>query len=365
MSSTVRVLLVVGMVAGGAGRHVRSLVDGLVQRGVRVQVVCPERVAESFGLRESGASVQPAQIAERPHPATDTRTMRTLREAAGHADLVHAHGLRAGAMAVLAAGRRTPVVVTLHNTAPESGAARVVFHALEKVIAARAAVVLGVSGDVVDKMVSLGARRAELAVVAADLIARPTTSGDQVRAGLGNPERMALAVGRLAPQKRMDLVVQAAAALHDELPGLSWFIAGDGPQRQSLGRQIARSGAPVTLLGHRTDVPDLLAATDVAVSGAVWEGQPVWLQEALVCGAPVVATAVGGTASILADAGVLVPFGDQRALESAVRAVIGDAAYAQELRQRALARAAQLPTHADAVDHVCGVYRSVLGPAMA
>lgn len=358
-----RVLLVVGMVAGGAGHHVRSLAAGLTARGHSVTVVGPEQVATAYDFSSSGAQVVPAQIAERPHPAADARTMRTLRLAARDVDVVHAHGMRAGAMACLAV-RHRPVAVTLHNTAPDSGAARVVFRALEKVIAARAAMVLGVSDDVVEHLRTLGAGRAQRAVVPAGDLSAPSTPADQVRAGLGDPGRMVLAVGRLAPQKRIDLLVDAAAALHTDLPDLQWFVAGDGPLRESLQQQISAREAPVTLLGHRTDVPDLLGACDLAISSASWEGQPVWLQEALVCGAAVVATEVGGTANILDEAGILVPFGDGDALQAAVRAVVDDSAYAHELRERARTRARTLPTESDAIDHAESVYRVLSRPAM-
>src|SRR5699024_8798163 len=120
-----RVLLVAGMVAGGAGHHVRALAAGLRRRGHAVTVACPESVAAAYELGATGATIVPARIAQRPHPATDARTMRMLRLAGRSCDVVHAHGLRAGAMAALAISRR-PVVVTLHNAAPQAGAARVV-----------------------------------------------------------------------------------------------------------------------------------------------------------------------------------------------------------------------------------------------
>ena len=100
------------------------------------------------------------------------------------------------------------------------------------------------------------------------------------------------------------------------------------------------------LLGHRSDVPDLLAAADVVVSSAVWEGQPVGIQEALHAGAAVVATDVGGTAAVVGDAALLVPPADPVSLSRAIRDVVLHGSVRDDLRSKAVERSGQLPTEA-------------------
>ncbi len=353
-----RIVLVLGMSAGGVGTHVRGLAAGLVTAGHDVVVAGPEESLSRFELAATGASVTEAAIAERPDPRRDGAALVTLRRLARGADVVHAHGLRAGALACLATlGSRVPVVVTLHNAAPTRRLTGLVYAGLERIVARRAAVVLGVSHDLVDRMRSLGARHTGLAVVPAPPPPVLTRSPAEVRADLGVPQEDSLlvSVGRLTAQKDFSLLLEAVAHLLD-LPTRA-VIAGDGPDRASLTATIDAQGLPVDLLGRRSDVPDLLAAADVVVSSARWEGQPVWLQEALLVGAPIVATDVGGTRDTLHGAGVLVPARDPQALARGIQKVLTDPD--ERARQRALSRAAaaELPSIGDAVASALSIYR--------
>lgn len=382
-----RILLVVGMVAGGAGRHVHELTLGLLADGWQVSVACPAPVQERYDFAAARAHVVIVQIAERPHPVADARTMRTLRRLCRAQDVIHAHGLRAAAMAALAASD-APVVATLHNTAP-AGPARVIFQALERVVAARARVVLAVSPDLEQRLRDLGATDVRLAVVAAP--PRPAApTGNQaaslpahrpaaasLRAELAeSQEVLALVVGRLAPQKDLDLLLDALHHLGDQPPGTAGdqgdrgdqppvrvLVAGEGPLRAHLAHRIDREQLPVRLLGHRTDVPALLDVCDLVVSSAAWEGQPVWLQEALQAGRAVVATDVGGTATVVGGAALLVPHADPAALGGAIARVAHDPAYRSALEERAVTRAAELPDREAAVRAAVRVYHDVLADA--
>ena len=140
-------------------------------------------------------------------------------------------------------------------------------------------------------------------------------------------------------------------------------VAGDGPLRAPLQARIDAERLPVRLLGHRDDVPDLLAAADVVVSSAVWEGQPVGIQEALHAGAAVVATDVGGTAAVVGDAALLVPPADPVSLSRAIRDVIVFGGVRDDLRSKAVERSAHLPTEEDALEAALTAYRSVLPAA--
>ena len=290
--------------------------------------------------------------------------MRELGRLVGGADVVHAHGLRAAAVAVLAAGRGSvPVVATLHNAAPSGALTGAVYAALERVVALRSALVLGVSADLVERMRRLGARRTGLAVVAAPPVRAVGRDRYTVRADLGIGGRTALAVvvARLAPQKGLDLLLDAHRELTAGEPlDLVTVVAGEGPLRAGLQSRIDAEQLPVRLLGQRDDVPDLLAAADVVVSSAVWEGQPVGIQEALHAGAAVVATDVGGTAAVVGDAAILVPGGDPVSLGRAIRDVVVHGAVRDNLRSRAVERAGELPTEADALEAALAAYRSVL-----
>ena len=160
------------------------------------------------------------------------------------------------------------------------------------------------------------------------------TSGSAARTAL------AVVVARLAPQKGLDLLLDAHRELAAGEPlDLVTVVAGDGPLREPLQARIDAEHLPVRLLGHRDDVPDLLAAADVVVSSAVWEGQPVGIQEALHAGAAVVATDVGGTGAVVGDAALLVPPADPVSLSRAIRDVVVHGAVRDNLRSRAVERA--------------------------
>lgn len=360
------VLLVTGLVAGGVGRHVAQLADGLRRRGVQVHLACPDVVCARFDLDRSAEQVHPVDIGARPHPLRDRQAIRTLREAmATPVDVVHAHGLRAGALSVLAAGARAertvPVLVTQHNAAPHGRLAAAVHRGLERVVAQRADAVLGVSADLVARSRDLGAPGVERAVVAA-IRAEPSRTAAQVRAELeiSQDTVLVVAVGRLATQKGFDRLIEAFGDPVLRETDHLVVIAGDGPLRERLQREIDRTGSAVRLLGHRDDVADLLGAADIALSTARWEGQPVWLQEALSVGAALVVTDVGGTAEVVGDAAALVDPERPQQLIDTLAELLGDPERRTDLRRASLDRAGELPTGDDAVEAALRSYGRAL-----
>jgi len=370
---TRRVLQVLGSSAGGVARHVAQVATALAEAGDRVLVAGPSALAGTVA-GDPRVAFAAVEIADRPS-ASDARAVARLAALARDADAVHAHGLRAGALAVLAVrggsavrgwgaargrgGRRPQVVVTLHNLPVGGRAIRAVSAVLGRVVARGADVVLGVSGDLVGLARAQGARRAERALVPAPARRAPVRDRAATRTALGVApgDDLVVTVARLAPQKGLDVLVDAAAAAGRTRPGLRWVVAGDGPLHDDVAARAAAAGAPVELLGRREDVADLLAAADVVVSTAVWEGQPLAVQEALALGAAVVATDAGGTREVTGDAAVLVPVGDAGAVASAVAAVLSDGARRAGLQDAALARAAALPALADVLAQLDDVYR--------
>lgn len=137
------------------------------------------------------------------------------------------------------------------------------------------------------------------------------------------PTGPAVLVARLAPEKGIDTLLDAAARIVAVQPDFRLWIAGDGPSRGELERQARTLGLDgvVRFLGTVHDVPGLLAGARLFVLPSLTEGVSLTLLEAMARGLPVVATAVGGTPEVVADAqtGCLVPPRDPQTLARAVQ----------------------------------------------
>jgi glycosyltransferase involved in cell wall biosynthesis len=154
--------------------------------------------------------------------------------------------------------------------------------------------------------------------------------GREIRASLGLPTDcpLILYAGRLAPQKGVADLLSAADLLQHVQPELRFLIAGDGPLRDQL-EDLAHTfelDTMVRFLGHRDDVPTLLAAADLLVLPSLYEGLPNVVLEAMLYRKPVVATAAPGTTELVVDGqtGLLVPLEQPPALAEAIRKVICD-----------------------------------------
>jgi glycosyltransferase involved in cell wall biosynthesis len=110
-----------------------------------------------------------------------------------------------------------------------------------------------------------------------------------------------LMVGRLAPPKRPDLALQALARARDRVPQAELWIVGEGPLRAAAERLAGELGVAeaVRFLGHRDDVPELLASAECALLASDYEGCPLAVVEAMAAGVAVAATDAGGTGELV------------------------------------------------------------------
>ncbi len=363
-------VLVLAGSSGGIGAHVRSLAQGLSAHGLEVTVCGPAETDALYGFSETGARFHPVEITPTPGPRTDAAAVGELRRAFARATLVHAHGLRAALLSDLAlrtARAGTPLVVTSHHANLATGMERRLLRLMERRVDRAADLVLGVSSDLVARARTLGAADARLSPVAAPPLPLPAPAGrrEQVRAELlgaelpgegGNEGRpIVLAVGRLIPQKNFHLLLDAASGWRGAGEPLV-LVAGDGPELEALQARVRTERLPVRLLGHRTDIPDLLAAADLVVISSRWEARSLVAQEALRAGVPLVATAVGGLPELVGDAAVLVPPADRASLSDTVSTLLADPDRRAQLAAAGPPQAATWPDEAATVAQVLSVY---------
>lgn len=358
------VALVLASSTGGVGQHVASLARGLVAAGCDVLVCGPAATDVQFGFAAAGATFVPVEIPASPG-AQDAGAVRRLRGtlAARRPDVVHAHGFRAAFVAQLARSG-VPLVVTWHNAVlSRKGLRGQASLLVERVVARGATLTLGASDDLVERATALGARNARLGAVAAPTLPKPRRTRAAVRAEFRlRPETpLILSVGRLHPQKRYDLLVEASARWRGLDPAPMVVVAGSGPSYMALAQQASREHAPFHLLGHRTDVADLLVGADLAVITSDWEARQLFAQEALGTGTPLISTAVGGLPGLVGDAAVLIPPDDVDALDNAVRALLDDPLLRADYVARGPEQAATWPREADTVVDVLAAYAEVTG----
>jgi glycosyltransferase involved in cell wall biosynthesis len=161
----------------------------------------------------------------------------------------------------------------------------------------------------------------------------------------GQEPEVVLFVGRLARQKRVDVLLEAAARLADRRPQFRLALAGAGPLRTELLSQARSLGLRdrVAFLGVREDVLALHRASRVFVLPSEGEGMPNALLEALAAGTPSVATEVPGTLEVARHEreALLVPPGDPVALASALERLLADEALRTRLRSAGWERVAE------------------------
>lgn len=134
-----------------------------------------------------------------------------------------------------------------------------------------------------------------------------------------------ISVGRFNVQKDYPNLINAFAILRkNNNRAIKLTIVGDGelrPQIESLIKQL-NLDTDITLLGRRSDIPELLSQADIFVLASKHEGLPTVVIEAMACECYVIATDCGGSAEILGDTGQLVPIQDSQALANALQEII-------------------------------------------
>jgi glycosyltransferase involved in cell wall biosynthesis len=243
--------------------------------------------------------------------------------------IVHAHEYKTDFLAwLLARAEGIVALATVHGWTGHSPRERYLYYPLDKQLLRRFPRLIAVSSQIRDDLIRAGVRPDRISTVLNGIdpqaFRRINDSRAHARAihGLTDQDIVVGSIGRLEPQKRFDLLIEAAARLRGRYPTLRVLIAGEGSARPALAAAIDRLGlsAWCSLLGHRTDVVLLHHAFDLFVQSSDYEGTPNAVLEAMALETPIVATSAGGTAELVRDRldGLIVPSGDLDALTRAM-----------------------------------------------
>lgn len=290
-----KVCLVLASVGeGGLEGHVATLANSLASV-VEVVVVAPL----SFGSKLApGVVFAPVDLTRnRRNPFVLWELFRTLRRY--RPDLVHAHANKAAAMVgVVRRFYPASYVATVHGSKRNTG----VYQKFDHVIAVSRSVAASMSGVPVTVIYNGVNSASDVCAINKEMLA--------LDLGLDVSRPFVAAVGRLAPVKGYDLLLQAWQTVDAEL-----LLVGDGPERERLQALAQKLGVlpRVHFLGFRSDATAIMAVSDLVVISSHREGFPLVLVEALQRGIPVLSTEVSGAMEIL-PAEMLVPVGDAVAL---------------------------------------------------
>lgn len=281
-----------------------------------------------------------------PHPIRTPRALAEMARAAGEvrklaartdAEVLHANSIRAGLIAVAAGRGRVPVVAHVRDCLPPGP-----LSAATKTVLARADVLIANSKYTKSALGRAG-RGARVIYNPVDLsqFDDPEHRRQEARDRLGLGEGPVLTViAQITPWKGQVDAIEAAAKLASEFPGLRLLLVGsakfDSPStrhnNQSYLRQLHQLAAArgleeaVVFTGERSDIPQVLAATDIVLAPSWEEPFGRSIVEAMAAGVPVLATDVGGPAEILGPGengpGIVLPPKQPKAWSEMIRVLL-------------------------------------------
>ena len=184
------------------------------------------------------------------------------------------------------------------------------------------------------------------------------------REGFSESDILIVSLARLDEQKDPRTLIKAFAAIAARNSHCRLLLAGVGRLENAVKQWAVESGFGdrIHLLGVRTDVEDLLCASDIFAISSLWEGSPLSVMEAMAAGLPVVATEVGGIPELVTSGvtGLLVEPGASDALAESLGRLADDAELRKSMSQAARARAAEFDVRAMAAAYAA-LFRRLAG----
>jgi D-inositol-3-phosphate glycosyltransferase len=384
-----------GRATGGMNVYVRELSKELGARGYAIDIFTRRASAEAPEVQPIGPNARVVHVTAGPAAPIEKEAIAGVldefetnlraflaRDGASYG-IVHSHYWMSGVVgARLARDSRVPHVAMFHTLGEVKNRARSSEHEpqarieAERLIATTADRIIAASRHEQHLLTSLyGARAEAIAVVPCgvdlDLFAPMDKEFARRRLGIPATQRILLFVGRIEPLKGIDILISAAAQLHDD-ENFSVLIVGGDARAESQVEELRQQAAALGVDHHISFVgsvahealPLYYNAADVCVVPSYYESFGLVAVEAMACGTPVVASRVGGLTSTVSDGetGYLVPWRCPEPFAERLELLLDN----DELRAsfgRAGREAVERFRWANVADAVAGLYEELLATA--
>lgn len=326
---------------GGVVRIILGLARVAKADGWQIDVLATDPAVQVALERQAIGVVNLDVIRRETRPFRDLVGLFRLRNflhGAGY-NIVHTHTSKGGFVGRLAAKMAgVPIIVhTMHGFAihEQSAAwARLVYAALERIASRWCDRIVSVSRFHRDWALDLRmCPPTQIHAIPNGITPDPVSASLNAaelrkKLGVGEGEFFILSPTRLAWDKGLQYLIEAAALLPRENCAYRVVIAGDGPARAGLEELARARGVAdrVVFLGFRDDVAELLASSDVVVLPSLREGMSMSLLEAMAAGKPIIATSIGSNREVASqgEMALLVPPADPVSLAKAIEAAAQD-----------------------------------------
>ncbi len=348
--------IITRMIRGGADENTLATVKGLDKRRYHVDLVVGEGSELDLldGLDNVTVHVMP-QLVRDPNPIQDIKALFKLARLirTNRYQVVHTHTAKGGFLGRIASAMAgTQIIIhTVHGVTFHehlSPLRRAFYVMLERIAARFTHQFVAVGEDVMNIYVKSGIGEA----AAYETIysgmplddyfeagRMPTEEREALRAELElEPQHQAVTmVARLEARKGHTYLFESVLRVREHHPELRVLLVGDGVLRETLEQQVRDLGLSdvVRFLGHRNDVPRLLAASDISVLTSLWEGLPRVLVQAAATGKPIVTFDVEGAWEVVRDGrnGFIVQSRDVDSFSQRLETLLADRDNARRLGQ--------------------------------
>ena len=314
-----------------------------------------------------------------PHPLRDLQALRHLIRIirAGNYDIVHTHTSKAGFLGRIAARhcKTTLVIHSPHGTILEGYFSSFVtkFYAyLERITAPLTKRIICLTAREIDQYLQakIGHRDQYVVIyngINIDTFSTMTQPRQEIRNSLNLTQEavVCITVGRLVPVKGQINLINAFPKVMAQHPNTHLLIVGEGELHKELLQQVNHLNLTknIHFLGWRSDIPNLLGASDIFVLPSLNEGLGLVLLEAMAQHLPTIATHVGGVPEVVEDGktGLLVPAQSPHALTQAINQLIASPTQRQEMGEAGYQRAVNTFSIETTVEKTENIYRTLMG----